>query len=262
MNSKLKIRLIISLAILTLSFTIVIVNDRTSNNQLDNGNTNQSHTEEEYEEKYIFVDISGEVKNPDVYELINGSRVYNLINMAGGITEKTILKGVDLARKLTDAEKIVIPKHDLKSDSSGLINEIIIDDTETGIHISVQGAVLNPAIVIIDPQKRVIDVIEATGGLLEQADELSINMAQRLEDGMTIYVPFELSEEEKSSRININMASKDELMTLEGIGEVIAENIVIYRHENGYFDSVEELLDISGIGEKKLDAIREKIVIY
>lgn len=67
--------------------------------------------------------------------------------------------------------------------------------------------------------------------------------------------------DENDGKVNINIATVEELMTLPGIGEVLAGRIVVYREEHGAFESVEELLNVSGIGEKKLEAIRDLIIL-
>ena len=120
-------------------------------------------------------------------------------------------------------------------------------------------------------ESRLFQAIEAAGGLLENADERSVNQAQILTDGQEIIV-YELGEEIPSSdnavsdtsgngKININTADKDALMELPGIGESRADEIINYRNEHGRFDSIEDIMNISGIKEKMFEKIKDYIEV-
>ena len=135
------------------------------------------------------------------------------------------------------------------------------------IHIS--GAVKNPGVIEIKKGYRLIDVIELSGGLLEDANDDNINLAKRLSDEEKIYIPFigeeishmDGSTEENNSqvKININSCTKEELMTLPGIGDVTADKILNYREEKA-FNKIEDIMSVSGIGEKKFEAIESLII--
>ncbi|UHA62417.1 helix-hairpin-helix domain-containing protein [Metabacillus litoralis] len=140
------------------------------------------------------------------------------------------------------------------------------------IVIDVKGAVQTPGVYEISANARVHEIIEKAGGLSDQADEAAVNLASSLEDGMVVYIPqigeikenpFQTTNEEKDSpkKININLATSEELQTLSGIGPAKAEAIISYREENGQFKSIEGLLEVSGIGEKSLEKLKEEVTV-
>ncbi|MBL1229540.1 helix-hairpin-helix domain-containing protein [Enterococcus sp. BWB1-3] len=144
---------------------------------------------------------------------------------------------------------------------------------EEQVYVDVKGAVAVPGIYEVSSEMRVWDVLEMAGGLTESADEKQINLSQRLEDQMVIYVPEEGEEiisavdevnktnNSQSGKIDLNTADEQALMTLSGIGEKKAQEIIKYREENGRFSSIEELSDISGIGEKTFEKLRDSIFV-
>jgi competence protein ComEA len=137
--------------------------------------------------------------------------------------------------------------------------------------VDVAGAVHQPGVYEFAEGDRVIDAIERAGGPKPKADLSLLNLAAPLTDGTQILVPKAgppgavvpgVSVPGASSGlININTASATELETLSGIGEVLAATIVEYRTQNGPFASVEELMDVSGIGPATLDEIRDHVTV-
>ena len=136
------------------------------------------------------------------------------------------------------------------------------------VHIS--GAIKNPGVIELDPGKRVIDAVEDSGGLRDDACLDTINLARKLRDGEKIYIPKEgeaprnLSQDsetlEDSPVLDINTCTKEELMTLPGIGEKTAEKILKYR-ETSVFTCVEDIKNVSGIGDKKFEDIKDNIIV-
>ena len=112
---------------------------------------------------------------------------------------------------------------------------------------------------------RIWDAIQAAGGTTPEAREEALNQAEHVVDGQTIYVPAREEETTESltsdGRININAASKEEWMTLPGIGESKAETILEYRKEHGAFQSIEDLMNIPGIKEGVFNKIKEQIKV-
>lgn len=123
---------------------------------------------------------------------------------------------------------------------------------------------------------RVADAVEAAGGLVEGADTSSLNLAARVEDAMKVHVPGEGEEaaapssdgtaqasagvpSDPSAPVNLNTATAEELRTLPGVGEATAAAILEDREANGPFTSVEDVMRVSGIGEKKFAKMRERI---
>ncbi|MBE5949134.1 MAG: hypothetical protein E7261_08920 [Lachnospiraceae bacterium] len=141
------------------------------------------------------------------------------------------------------------------------------------IAVHICGAVVNPGVYQFTEEVRVIQVIEAAGGVCDGAMEDYLNLAQHVSDGERIYVPseeevltgqftgaFDNSEKDKLS-ININTASRDELMQLPGIGESKADSIILYRNEYGSFKSKEDIMLVDGIKEVVYDKIKDYIKI-
>ena len=152
-------------------------------------------------------------------------------------------------------------------------------ETETGVIIvHVTGAVKNSGVYTLPEGSRVFHAVDEAGGALEDADLERINLAQPLYDGQPVFVPRKgddsLSGPEGlisspgefaaagGQKININTANKSQLETLPGIGNVKAQSIISHREKNGPFRSIEELLNVNGIGEKTLDVIRELVTVY
>lgn len=103
------------------------------------------------------------------------------------------------------------------------------------------------------------------GGETIDADLTRLNLAKILSDEEKIIVPkkvvFEDNDEVESNIVNINTADVQKLCTLSGIGKSTAEKIIEYRNENGYFNSIEDLMNVSGIGENKFNSIKDDITI-
>lgn len=169
---------------------------------------------------------------------------------------------------LTDDEMLVKKEGDEK-------------EIQKEIKVHITGAVQNEGIITLEENARVADAIEKAGGLKDDADMSKINLAYVVEDGAKIKIPSlndktEADENEirptedeevvesipEGSRksgtdiININKASQTELETLPGIGPSIALKIVNYREENGKFSRIEDLKEISGIGEDKFENLK------
>ena len=165
------------------------------------------------------------------------------------------------------------------------INENIKENTKIIVHVS--GAVRNEGIVELKEKARVADAIEMAGGITEDAYMKDVNLATILEDGMKIYIPTKEEVEKqgenindsvskdtnldiynngsntskKNNKVNINTASKEELDTLPGIGESTANKIINYRKENGKFKTIEEIKEVSGIGDSKFEDIKDLIEV-
>ena len=141
------------------------------------------------EKKYYYVDIKGEVKDPGVYKLKEGSRVIDAINASGGLKENANTYSVNLSKKITDE---MVPSN---SENTNVSNNTITQNTKN------------------------------------------------------------------SSLVNINTAATKELSSITGIGESKASNIVKYREENGNFSSIEDIKNVSGIGDSLFEKIKKYITV-
>ena len=139
------------------------------------------------------------------------------------------------------------------------------------IYIDLGGAVAKPGVYKVTPDTRLYMVIEMAGGLTEDADTNYVNQASFVEDGEKIIIPSKgdpaaalndmqgTSATDRSGLVNINIASKDELMTLNGIGEVMAERIIEYRTGNR-FKNKEDIMSVKGIGSGIYEKIKDSII--
>lgn len=145
-------------------------------------------------------------------------------------------------------------------------------DEPQSIFVYVCGEVNTPGVYELPADSRVYEAVDAAGGIKETGASAYLNQAERISDGQRIYVPSQEeasaqggdgqgAEEQSDGRINLNTASKEELMTLSGIGEVKAEAILRYRGEKGGFTSVEELKEIEGIKEGVFNKVKNQVKI-
>ncbi len=137
---------------------------------------------------------------------------------------------------------------------------------EGGIMVHITGAVNKPGVVSLNKDARLIEAIEMVGGLIETADVDALNLARKLQDEEKIHIPVigEVSKTTAASentKININTASLEELKSLPGVGDVIAQGIIDYREKNGGFAQLEELKDVTRIGDKIYEGLSESITI-
>lgn len=178
---------------------------------------------------------------------------------------------------------------DLKNDLESKKQESMMLE-EKVIMIDIKGAVKQPDVYAIGENARVRDAVIEAGGLTEDANTTYLNLAQKLTDGMVIYVPTNEEVEQGGEqvigtnpsqyitsssistvdgsgeaagggKININQASASQLETLPGIGPSRAEAIIKYREEKGGFKQIEELMNVSGIGTKIFEGLKDLITI-
>lgn len=160
-------------------------------------------------------------------------------------------------------------------------NEEEIIDEEIIVHIT--GEVINQGIIKIRKDSRLANVIEKAGGTTENADLTKVNLAYQVKDGQKIYIPnindkgnekleqehiteeaganIIVEDKENGEKVNINTATQAELETLSGIGPSTALKIINYRKENGKFEKIEDIKNVTGIGEAKFENIKEEICI-
>ena len=197
-------------------------------------------------------------------------------------------------------ENTNLEENNLNSIESIEENEQIDENLQESkkIYIYITGEVKNPGVVLLNSGSRIVDAIEAAGGATEKANITKINLVYVLQDGMKINIPnqndlknnenFEYitmgsGDEQndanintttsnsnsgtnnesafKISIVNINTATQTELETLPGIGPSLALNIINYRKENGKFSSIEDIKNVSGIGDAKFENIKKYIKI-
>lgn len=173
---------------------------------------------------------------------------------------------------------------EVNEEIANLGEEEVVEETDEyeEIILHIIGAVKNPGIVKIREGSRIVDVIEAAGGITDNADTSKINLAYVVEDGQKIFVPSitdEITEETEYATsksgdniiidnnegenvmVNINKATQTELETLPGIGPAMALRIIEHREENGNFENIEDIKNVKGIGDAKFKNIKNNICV-
>jgi competence protein ComEA len=139
--------------------------------------------------------------------------------------------------------------------------------TESPLVVSVVGAIQTPGVYTLPPGSRVKDAVKAAGGLSVLANTEALNLAGLLRDGQQVFVPSRagpsstMPPSERTGLVDINTASLQDLMTLPGIGETRAQDILTYRQQNGGFTQIEELMNINGIGQSTFEKLKIYITI-
>ena len=187
---------IICIIIIILSIISVIIQYIDKNNNMKVNSKDVTSKDEK-----IAVYVNGAVKNSGVYYLNSGARMYELLDLCGGVTEKADINNINLAKKLADSDMITIPEKNIKSN-------ILDENDETEYD-----------------------------NLFDEVDTKS--------DG----------------KVNINTASKSELMSINGIGEQTANKIIEYRSTTK-FNEIEDIMNVNGIGSSKFENIKNYICVY
>lgn len=184
-----------------------------------------------------------------------------------------LLLGLSACSQKTD---IYLEEHE--TDSQNTEAKDMIQEAETFeeaqdkvCYVYICGAVVKPGVYTLPQGSRIYEVIQAAGGLCDDAEDTFVNQAEPVSDGMMIRIytkeEAELQKEmpadnmQSDGRVDINAAGVTELMTLPGIGSAKAEAIVSYRTENGEFSNIEDLMEIPGIKEGIFAQIREHIKV-
>ncbi|ORO40127.1 competence protein CelA [Streptococcus oralis subsp. tigurinus] len=142
------------------------------------------------------------------------------------------------------------------------------------ITVDVKGAVKSPGIYDLPVGSRVHDAVQKAGGLTDEADSKSLNLAQKISDEALVYVPTKGEEAtsqqaasgtspstSKEKKVNLNKASLEELKQVKGLGGKRAQDIIDHREANGKFKSVDELKKVSGIGAKTIEKLKDYVTV-
>jgi len=149
------------------------------------------------------------------------------------------------------------------ADNQSTIDLEIEEEKIILVHIS--GEINKPGVYELDFDSRLDDLVKVSGGLTAKADVSRINLARLLNDGLKIHIPSENNITEtpqldgKLTLTDLNQLSAKELEIIDGVGEVISKRIVNYREENGSFTKISDLLKVNGIGESKLEQIKNNV---
>lgn len=178
------------------------------------------------------------------------------------VTETNLQAEVAAVSKDSSAEKEVKKEEKEESPEQDLIT------------VDVKGAVKSPGIYDLPVGSRVHDAVQKAGGLTEEADSKSLNLAQKVSDEALVYVPTKGEEvasqqaasgttpsSSKEKKVNLNKASLEELKQVKGLGGKRAQDIIDHRETNGKFKSVDELKKVSGIGAKTIEKLKDYVTV-
>lgn len=161
----------------------------------------------------------------------------------------------------------------MASSASGVATQT--SATNITMYVDVKGAVKQPGLKKVDQSMRVIDAIQLAGGFASNADQKQVNLAQRLTDQQVVYIPKHGEEapatanggttaagaSSEAPQVNLNTADITQLQQLDGVGEKKAEKILAYRQEHGQFQSIEELKEVNGFGDKTLERLKPQLAV-
>lgn len=175
------------------------------------------------------------------------------------------------------AEEISVTKENTETEDDDMVSALpepdqmeLVSETQS-IFVYVCGAVCNPGVYELPEYSRAYEAVDAAGGLQDEADRSAVNLAETLADGEKLQIPFQgetvnITDTKSESvsadgKININTASMEELMTLKGIGQTRAEQIMEYREKHGSFANAEAIMNVDGIKQGTFDKIKDKITV-
>ena len=181
---------------------------------------------------------------------------------------QTPAKESNLQTEVTTVSKDSASEKEEKSQKSET-EEVVEKDLIT---VDVKGAVKSPGIYDLPVGSRINDAVQKAGGLTDNADSKSINLAQRISDEALVYVPTKeeatsqeahsnASNTKENKKVNLNKASLEELKQVKGLGGKRAQDIIDHRETNGKFKSVDDLKKVSGIGAKTVEKLKEYVTV-
>ena len=156
--------------------------------------------------------------------------------------------------------------NDIRNEDQTSASQEQADTQQTQIYVDVCGAVANPGVYVLPVDARVCDAVEAAGGFRDDAAGYTVNQARSLQDGEQLYIAT-VSEQAtvheaqtvEDGLVDINTATKAQLMQLPGIGEAKAADIIAYRDTHGRFENLEALMQVPGIKEGLYEKLKDRI---
>lgn len=226
----------------------------------------------------------------------NWKKYGTMITAAGCLTAAGLTYGLGRSQAVPDTEAVsaaawdeskpreeseIRDESDLRGKMEFWDDEILTDPSATAkngpeaeppratVYVHICGAVAEPGVYALPEESRVIDAVEAAGGLLADAAEEAVNLAEKVTDGMQIVI---LDQEEADAEakqeaertaglVNLNTATKEQLMELPGIGESRADDILRYRESVGGFRTIEEIMQVPGIKDAGFQKIKDRITV-
>lgn len=185
------------------------------------------------EVKKIKVDVKGYVINPGVYELEEDSRVIDAINASGGLSEGADTSNLNLSKKLKDESVIIVGTYKKEESEEPItITQYVYEECHCES--------FNDACIIDE------DIVNFIEDVKEDKQDTKEEIKEEIQE---------------NKKISINTASSEELQTLSGIGESKALSIIKYREEFGLFNTIEDIMNVSGIGDALFEKIKDNITV-
>ena len=179
-----------------------------------------------------YCDIKGNVKNPGVYEIKENYTIQDVINDAGGLKKNSYTDNINLSKRVNDEMVIYIFSK----------NEILKEEN----------------VCICESKYKYINCEEQTTTPITTNPKTTLTTTTKLIETTTTQIT---TKQQENNKVNINTASLEELITLNGLGESKAKSIIEYRTNKGLFNNIEELLNVKGIGQKIFDGIKDFIEV-
>lgn len=200
-----------------------------------------------------YVDVKGNVAVPGVYPVPKGTRIYEVIALAGGFTANADSLALNLSQEVVDEMVIYV----------GSLSQ---QNLQSSFTVAISGEVMHPGEYVVYESQTLQDLITLSGGLTADANAVNLIYQMPLYAGFSISIPKVNASEEFTSSIddgliNINTADLDSLMTLNGIGIILGQRIIDYRAENGFFESIEDIMKVSGIKDSIYETIKSFITV-
>lgn len=247
--------IIILLCIISLYF---ITNNKSTNTYELEKFEKTGEEKEKVEVSSYYVDIKGEVMNPGVYEVTASSRIIDVVELAGGLTKNADTSLLNLSKKVTDEMNIKIySKTEVKNAKDSLVKEPEVIEIIKEIE---------KECVCISDDKICDDDSNKNDALIENSDFDDDNLSNTTNNNIVENNSTTIKEntsdnlDSKNTLININTATKEELMTIPNIGESKADKIIEYRNKNK-FTKIEDILNVSGIGDSIFAKIKSYITV-
>jgi competence protein ComEA len=185
-------------------------------------------------------------------------------------TESIFVENSEESEQLNENKNSSNKNNSKKNNGNVNNKELTVPAQEKTIVVEIKGEVKKPDVYILNENAIVKELIEAAGGLTENAELNNINRAKKLQNHELIYIANKndankevssINSETKttSNKVNINTAALEDLKKLNGIGDSKAKSIIEYREQNGSFKSIEDIRDVTGIGEKMFERIKDQI---
>lgn len=207
-----------------------VISDNLEKKSTIEKSANKEDAIEKKDNSNYFVDIKGAVNFPGVYEMAKDTRVIDVVKSAGGLRDDANTSLINLSKKITDEMVIIIYTN-----------------------LEVANAIIDKNNDALSNQYNCPSVKNEACNCPSEKSSKSTNSKKNSEKKTTD------SEKKSSDKVNINIATKDELMTISGIGESKANAIISYREENGNFEKIDDIMNVSGIGQSLYDKIKENI---